>query len=341
MLTSYAVGELVDVLPEERQGRPNSEGGRAIILDVVASTPSKPSSYSIKYIGVNHGLLSPAVKADRISSAIFDTTARKPRGNSNTKATRPSILSIHHEPSVTASVASMPPPPKKKKAPPKYSTTWFIDQAHSPHGNNGMDALDLLTDCNSKKEDGWLRSMEKLKNPKKSQLTQDEKTLMLTLLVALKTLGDTATAQVAFAWGITAKTVNRIYKKAMESGTMSVARKERSDKGKTVFNDDAKRASVYTTRHAFEKVYRAHKARTNPGEPISKEEIFIAFHDSEEDNPQMLAEAQALAIHQLGRAPYLLAEVTRFLKKTHGSITWIRIATCVAGEGNPLMVNKD
>ena len=136
--------------------------------------------------------------------------------------------------------------------------------------------------------------MEKLKNPKKSQLTEEEKRLMLTLLVALKTLGDTATAQVAFAWGITAKTVNRIYKKAMESGTMSVARKERSDKGKTVFNDDAKRAC---TRHAFEKVYRAHKARTNPGEPIIQEDIFIAYHDAEEDNPQMLAEAEDLVCH--------------------------------------------
>jgi hypothetical protein len=116
-------------------------------------------------------------------------------------------------------------------------------------------ALIYLTKMNAKAEKGWLRKAEADKADrdrdvptakKVGQLSTREKQLVLSLKQTLDSAGDTVAAAMASAWGVTSKTVRRIQNQSLKVDGLAAPRKERFDKGDTVFTSDAKRKQVYT-----------------------------------------------------------------------------------------------
>jgi hypothetical protein len=93
------------------------------------------------------------------------------------------------------------------------------------------------------------------------------KKLLANLYIQIKNVTDTSTVLVAHAWGVLPKTISRIVRRMVESTDLSVARKVRADAGKTTFNSDAKRKSIYTPRFCF----LQKKRRENPGEHLTTE----------------------------------------------------------------------
>jgi hypothetical protein len=222
----------------------------------------------------------------------------------------------------------------RKKAPLQYSTEWLLEQAKSGHGT-GNAALIALTKRNKKKGKGWLRQLHNLHNGKK-QLTVEEWRLVLGLHLALSSAADTRTTQLALAWGITRNTLNTKVKKAIDTGSLDVARKTRSDKGQTVFNSDEKRGSVYTERHCFSKIFRAkHK-----GETFDESEITIQYNRLSEDHPLEEGSKAASTIINCKQSAYLEAEAGHWLRHTNGSITWERLAQQMSGQGNHQIVSN-
>ena len=67
-LFQYQQGELVDVAPAIRRGRPNSQGGRAIVKATRSSSPTSVV-YDVQY--VLDRKLSKEVAPERISTAII------------------------------------------------------------------------------------------------------------------------------------------------------------------------------------------------------------------------------------------------------------------------------
>lgn len=198
--------------------------------------------------------------------------------------------------------------------------------------------LSALTHNNKKNPKGWLRDKEA--RGTNEQLNDEEKRLALALCHALRSLSDTSAAQVAHAWGITPPSIKNIAERASQSGTMSTARKVRSDAGKTVFNSDKMRDRVFSTWHAFDKLCRA--PPQNRGDKLTQADIKLACeNETAKPTSNLIVKAEKLAADQRQRSTFLTTETEKCLKSTDGSVTWQRLATAIAGEGNPLMANKD
>jgi hypothetical protein len=149
-------------------------------------------------------------------------------------AIQPSLLSRHHTPAT-------PQPPTKSKA--KATTKFF----NTPT---------LIRLCHQTTSKGWLRSIHSLSM--KKQLNKDEKSLCITLFIALRVVADSAGALVGHAWGVRREIIFKWYRKT-NINNMDFTRKVRKDKGETVFTSHARRIATFTPQHAFDKKYRAQK----------------------------------------------------------------------------------
>lgn len=210
---------------------------------------------------------------------------------------------------------------------------WFPEEAKTTKNrlNNGLEAL---TKRNKQKEKGWLRELENAATGK--QTNEAEKRLTLALAHALRTAGDTAHTQIAHAWGVSRPSICNVEMKAKNDG-MNVSRKCHKDAGDNVFNSDSKREAVFTVRNTVEKIHRQQQQATAPGEPITSEAIGTALQNAA---PELLTEAETLSTQQRQQSVHLVQEITCFLRQTNGSIAWVRIAACLAGNG-PQLVEKD
>jgi hypothetical protein len=85
----YSIGALVKVAPEERVGRPDSEGGMAFVKSFDEEDLTLDVEYTVT------GQESQEVVPQRITAASLATTARRRSPN---EATRPSLLSVAHDP---------------------------------------------------------------------------------------------------------------------------------------------------------------------------------------------------------------------------------------------------
>ena len=102
-------------------------------------------------------------------------------------------------------------------------------------------------------------------------LSEVEKKKAMDLLLACKP-HDSAIPLVAFAWGVNATTMRRIYKKMLQSPMSSVARKKRADAGNNLINSDAKRHSRFTQEFVC----------GEDGKPMGVE-VLTCYDDSEEE----------------------------------------------------------
>ena len=83
----FSLGALVQVKPECRSGRKNSEGGLGYVLSVNETERTVDVSYTVS------GTLSQEIQEERLEVASLAVTARR-RTNSESK--RPSLLSVAH-----------------------------------------------------------------------------------------------------------------------------------------------------------------------------------------------------------------------------------------------------
>ena len=191
----FKPGDLVDVKPEHRTGRKDSDGGRAFIQSV-RSNDNQRGTYDVKYIIGSGNGLSQGVAEDRISHALMDNVARKRRGDA---MGRPSLLSLLHVPipSFATTPSTSAPRPSRK-----INTSKLLEMAKQSlpplRKNKGLDALKRF---NNKRTAGWLRIEEGLNKTK--QLSSAEKELVMPLYFALRSVDDSAGEMVAFAWGVT------------------------------------------------------------------------------------------------------------------------------------------
>ena len=323
----HTVGDLVEVAKEHRSGRKDSDGGRAFIHSISNDSDEENDAnvprYNIKCIVGVGACFSPNVCKTRLSPVPMDTLARQRGGDG---ARRPSILSTNHLPQPRHLLPLLAA--TRKKAPSSRSTKWTTARLLTlckqtlppPKRNAGLDAMKRLNKSNTK---GWLRRVHDLSHTQKN--TKDEKALAMSLFYALRTIEDTAGALIGHAWGVTRQSVNNWEKKGKQNN-MDYNRKQRSDKGLTVFNSDKKREAVFTPQHSFNKQLR----QQNRGEPLSKQDLAAAWKDA---TPEAIAAAKQQATTFQQQAPYILSEVQRILQLTNGSITWERLASQLSGGG--------
>lgn len=174
----------------------------------------------------------------------------------------------------------------------------------------------------------------------KKQLTNGERDLVLKLHCALASGGDTVNKAVSDAFGIKdPKTLQKWTTEAKErSSVMVTTRKKNKSAGLTIFNSDAIRKSVFTTRSVFEKIYRHEHKDQRFTQAETKE-----AHDQVKDDPTssiMLRSAQ-LAQQQLQQSALLAAAAKDALLKTKGSVAWRELAQQASGAGGMLIANKD
>ena len=318
----FSNGALVEVAPEQRRGRPNSEGGLGFVVGFDTNAMTVNILYAL-------GGLSQEIPSTRVKPATLDTTARRrPRQIS----TQPSLLSINHHSSnqQPANMTGCSTHTQLKGAA-KYvqeSASWL------PNGRKKHLVLWFLR--KGKKEKGWLRNLEaKIENceppRKKQQLNTKERATLTQLFAIVKNVpvsnypaGCSPVADLAYAWGIGRTTVTDIFKTVTDCHN-DAKRKKRSDAGLTVFNSDKRRGSTYTPFDSFKRFEHAKR----PGEIITnnelKEEQWIGL-----DNNQQKKFQHATEDLQLHRSPQLTEEIKRILQISNGYIPWRAMATKLA-----------
>lgn len=266
----FMLGDLVDVKPEHRSGRRDSDGGRAFIQAIKLPPPEQDDNdhrgtlYDVKYVVGTGNCLSQEVVEDRVSHATMDNSARRCRGDS---VSRPSLLSNSHVPRQStphgeSTARTVTPVPGSRR---KINTAWLLEMVKikllPPKKDKGLDAVKKF---NKSKQKGWLRVSEGIQNSK--QFSAAEKSLVLALFYALRASEDCAGAIVAAAWGTTRQSINNWERQVKKNSTngLNIIRKTPNDKGTTIFNSDKKRKAVFTPLHSFSKIYRT----KNKGEAL-------------------------------------------------------------------------
>jgi hypothetical protein len=159
-----------------------------------------------------------------------------------------------------------------------------------------------------------------------------EKQLALNLRLAVEGSSDSPTHDIAFAWGVSTRTIQNIRQTAVSSNDMSLERKKRNDTGQTVFNNDKKRKAVFSDQAVYEKEQRKKKR----GEQLTKEELVQGWENA---SPNTKKRCQVESGKLLARAPYLVGEIQAALLQTSGSITWQQLAAQLSSSGRPLVVS--
>jgi hypothetical protein len=235
----FFVGEWVDVDPEQRRGRRDSEGGRAIIKEI-------EPSYNLQYLV--GGQLSQEVDEQRIHHTTLDTHARRRSPNDEL---RPSLLSHNYEPVERnqQNTAESQTPANNNR---QIVTTASMMREALKYNRKRDPEHPVVKRLNSMMErvntdNGWLRENEAIvtNTPSPSPntyLSTDEKDLLLKLYFALQNVTEKpVSSRLAYAWGVTKRTVNNIVQKAVASDNLKVERKKRKDTGKMILNCDEKR----------------------------------------------------------------------------------------------------
>jgi hypothetical protein len=330
----------VGVVKKKRQRLRTPEEFSAVFAAIHATgqaggaPPSPPRfQFDIKYTGVETRLTQD-VSPSRVVPYSFATTARKRPGQ--TTATRPSIISPSHQPIVAVATAQ---PVVTSQKTTTGCTTWLIEESKKKGSKyqGGNKAMAYL--WTKRADKGWLQRLEarvsgRILAPRKP--TDEEKNLALKLYVAL--LSDVgSTRLVAAAWGVGRQTIYNWKAKADESPTMVVARKKRSDTGKTLFNSDSQRAASYTEANVRPQHLFAVTARAKEGETITHAQ---AIEEYAALPTVFKAETIAIAIDFKERSPFLEAELKRVLAQTNGSISWANLERALNdGLGDAKMVS--
>ena len=132
----------------------------------------------------------------------------------------------------------------------KYTHQWLLVAMDHKTRDGEQKHIAALQHKKRTESQGWLRRMEAHQVETHQHLSEVEKKKAMDLLLACKP-HDSAIPLVAFAWGVNATTMRRIYKKMLQSPTSSVARKKRADAGNNLINSDAKRRSRFTQEFVF------------------------------------------------------------------------------------------
>ena len=148
----------------------------------------------------------------------------------------PSLLSIHHPPTIT--LAWEEEEPNKMAKIKRYSHKWLLELVDKPKVNGKSKLIVVLQKKKTNDTPGWLCQIE-LANGK-GHLDDTEKTKAMALLFACKAHNST-NPLVAFAWGTTACTIWNFYNKMKTLDTQnSIAWKQHSNSGKNLLNLQAK-----------------------------------------------------------------------------------------------------
>ena len=172
MSRPIATGALVDIKPLQKTGRPNSEGGRGLVLkkkrrkinedgaEVILTQRSTLSTGGESIFDVRYlvgGNLSQNVTRERIDVAMIGTLARRTPGSS--RSLRPSLISAHHQPTTSTLLATASTPRFRQ-----YSMLWLLSLVGKVTKRvDGTISVHLLEALKRKKRNdlkGWLRKME-------------------------------------------------------------------------------------------------------------------------------------------------------------------------------------
>ncbi len=116
---------------------------------------------------------------------------------------------------------------------------------------------------------------------------------------------------------------NNIRAKALSNNEMSLARKQRSDKGKTILNNSNKRKSEFTAKKVFKKM-----VHTEKHDDLKNEDVLQMWTESAATTNALCARH---AEEQVLRGPHLLGELQNALSRTNGSVTWAQLASPSCG----------
>ena len=306
----------MEVDPENRIGRRNSEGGKAYVATV-------SPTISVRY--VISGLLSQSVVKERIHVAKIGTSGRR-RGIDGGRT--PSILDNsypEYQRQQQLIADSLFLPPLNQNEPVRRNsivncrlvTTRYLLSLFLKKG--GKEVLEVIEKMNKTNEEGWLRKAENVnkqkETPKNTHLLEKEKELVVKLTMCLKMFQcQRATSKVRYAWGVSRCTIQRIIKKeVLENGDFK--RKERNDKGLTLFNSERKRQSTITPYSVFKKAKRIE----NNGRRLTNDQVYSAWRSLSDDELHRYGE---LSVEHKERCGMLLVEIGTVLRRTRGRLTW-------------------
>ena len=103
-----------------------------------------------------------------------------------------------------------------------------------------------LLQSKRKETQGWLRAVLPKKNrTEKKQLGSNEVAVMCNIYSTLTGISTGWNADFAHAWGISTRSIRNVFDRFVERD-FNGERKERSDKGLTIFNSEQKRKAVFT-----------------------------------------------------------------------------------------------
>ena len=341
-------GTCIAVSPETyNDGRRNQDGGTGWVRKV-----HPDGSFDIQYSLDKR--IEKNVSRRRISSLTPPaTTARTVNGGN--EVTRPSLLTPYHVPADERlgprprAAAVSPLSPNGVASVLLNSRGWSkFDQCHNP-------LLVFLKEGRSpKKPEGWLRLVEKeydtyaksgkgkKKGEMKSQLSELENNKLVRIKTELDRLFSglgawpksfNPTSDLAHAYGVSVPKVKACVTVHL-SKNCSSKRKERSDKGETLFNSEKKRQAIITPYNHFAK----HQRKKYPEENLSDKELKAAYRNL---SPEDIHQCELGAAAELTIATNIVAEVKRALDRTNGSISWERLAAFVAGgEGKVQPVSR-
>ena len=178
---------------------------------------------------------------------------------------------------------------------------------------------------NNSKEKGWLRQILPFTS-KKTQLNDQEKSLLL-VMTSMFILHSPSSgiavgwvSLLAHAWGVSAKKINRQIDAFIDSD-FTCKRKERSDKGTSIFNCEKKRQSTFTAINEFKKIKHAEFREST--EPLDHGDLKHKFNELT-DAEKAVYENEATLNRE--RSKHLWDELKDFLLKTKGKVSFTTMA---------------
>ena len=180
--------------------------------------------------------------------------------------------------------------------------------------------------CDSKsKNNGWLREILPFKN-KKKHLNNQENSLLL-MMTSIFTLQSAASGPalgwvslMAKAWGINQKTISRQIDSFVDND-FTCERKERSDKGTSIFNSEKKRKATFTPINEFKKAkyaeFREDTARLDHAQLQHEYDALTICEKNIFENKASI---------NLQRSAHLWEELKDFLLMTKGKVSFITMS---------------
>lgn len=353
--SSLTVGEIVQVDPKHKIGKPDSQGGFGYVgFD-------EKTGWNVSY-PVENNRLSPGISPRRLHPTTMATTGRRRKGDT---AIGPSLLSHRPKPKrklqfskVKAAAASKPA--TKHRRPMATAALMRLAKSHPKTSSDVNPAITYLLKLRKTAPVGWLRQVHDelkaqssdavdktqrgagIKYPaskssgKQKQLTESERQLVFGLCNTLDMTTDGVYRSIGHAWGQSYKTMIRIVDKALDNddGTLSHGRKPKDNSHETVFESLNKQVQVFTPYFVFKKVKRSSCCLEDP---MTCKELRKAWEElSEIEKAEYEYKAEACR----RRAIYLLEDVTAVLQRTRGSVTWRRLASEVAGSNIPIACHE-